>query len=181
MNTNYKHFWQAAKSDATLMGALILICGGAGLTVALVFMAHSFTDAYMIELVQALHSGSVPFNYDQATEVAQSRTLFMAMAVVGTVMTMAGLFIAYNWVRARPLLSEIMQHIGFGILALGLLVLAVAALVGGVGVLLHSRDTLEQLAFGVGSVLFSACLLRWVFDLVRALIKPLASKAKPSL
>jgi hypothetical protein len=178
---NTERFWQRARSDATLMAALVLIGWGAGVTVPLVFMAHRFTDAYIIELVQALHSGSVHSDYDLAAEVAQCRTLFSVMPVVGTVMTAAGLFIFHNWVRARPLLSEIMQRIGFSTLVLGLSVLAILFLAAGVGMLLHSRDNLNQVAFGVGFVVFSACLLRWVFDLIRALIKPLASKAKPSL
>ena len=133
----------------------------------------------MIELVQALHSRSVPSNYDQATEVAQSRTLFMAMAVVGTVMTMAGLFIAYNWVRARPLLSEVMHRISLGIWALVCLVMAIAAWVGGVGILLHNRDTLDHAASGVVSVFVGAALSWMVFNLIRTLFKPLARRAAP--
>lgn len=118
------------------------------MTVAFVFMAHRLTDAYTMKLVQTLHSGSVPSDYDLAAEVAQFRTLFSVLPVVSTVMTVGGLFTAYKWFRARPLLSEVMYRIGLGIWALGCLVLAILFWALGVGILLHHRDTLDHVAFG---------------------------------
>ena len=112
------------RSAATLTGALVLICSGAGLTVALVFMAQ--TDGRIYNRICAGNSlGSAASDYDLVTDVALFRTLISVLPIVGTVMTVAGFFIAYKWFRARLLLSEVIYRIGLGIWALGCLLLAI--------------------------------------------------------